>query len=79
MAVTVATKKKSVKKKVLVKRGDHMRVIRGDLRGATGTVQKIETVTAKMLVLEVRQLNGNIIRLPRSHWEYASRERPSIE
>lgn len=61
---------KSEKEKKKVKRGDLMRVRRGSLKGAEGTVYSIEE--GKPTIIEVRQLNGNPIRLPRSHFEFAS-------
>lgn len=59
-------------KKVVLKKGDWMRVCRGPLEGAEGSVSKIELVSKKVTVIEIRQLNGNIIRLPRPHFEFAA-------
>ncbi len=52
--------------------GDWVRCNRGQLRGAEGNVQGKKKVSELVTVIEVRQLNGNIIKLPRSHWEFAA-------
>lgn len=75
--MTVATKrKKPAKAKVKMTIGDWVRCILGPLRDAEGTVDKVQQVSKRMAVVEVRQLNGNKIRLPRSHWEFASLRTP---
>jgi len=66
------------KPKVAMKRGDWVRCRQGPLRGAEGTVDQLQKISEFVTVLEVRQLNGNVIRLPRSYWEFASM-RPSTE
>ena len=53
-----------------MKKGDWVRVRRGALEGAEGAVVKIEPATKKVVIIEARQLNGNIIRLPRPHFEF---------
>lgn len=59
-------------KKVVLKKGDWMRVRRGPLEGAEGSVPKIEPVSKKVTVIEIRQPNGKLIRLPRAHFEFAA-------
>lgn len=51
--------------------GDHMRIKEGPFRGAEGTVSKIEHTTRKVQIIEIMQLNGNPIRLPRRSYEFA--------
>lgn len=60
------------KTKVEMKRGDWVRCNRGPLRGAEGNVDGMQKISDLVTVIEVRQLNGNVIRLPRSHWEFAA-------
>lgn len=59
-------------KKVEMKRGDWVRCLRGPLKGAEGKVEQIQTATRSIKMVEVHQLNGNPIRLPRSHWGFAA-------
>lgn len=51
--------------------GDWMRVKRGPLRDAEGSVVRTKVVSPLVTVVEIRQLNGNLIRLPRSHFEFS--------
>lgn len=51
--------------------GDYMRVTHGPLEGAEGLVVRTERISAKVSIIEVRQQNGNLIRLPRKYWEFA--------
>lgn len=51
--------------------GDYVRVKSGPLMGAEGLVIGVEHRTPKVLIIEVRQQNGNVIRLPRKYWEFA--------
>lgn len=52
--------------------GDWVRCHRGPLRGAEGSVTGTKRISELVTVLEVRQLNGNVIKLPRAHWEFAA-------
>lgn len=52
--------------------GDWVRCHRGPLRGAEGSVTGRKKISELVTVLEVRQLNGNVIKLPRAHWEFAA-------
>lgn len=52
--------------------GDWVRCFRGPLRGAEGSVFGVKKISELVTVLEVRQLNGNTIKLPRAHWEFAA-------
>lgn len=51
--------------------GDYMRVTFGPLEGAEGLVIRLEHISPKVCIVEVRQENGNVIRLPRKYWEFA--------
>lgn len=65
------------KTKVEMKRGDWVRCNRGPLRGAEGNVDQLQTANEFITIIQVRQLNGNVIRLPRSHWDFAA-YRPEV-
>jgi transcription antitermination factor NusG len=70
------TKKKPGPKKADVRRGDLMRVKSGPLEGAEGTVVDIALKELpgrrKLTFVEIRQLNGNPVRLPRHHFEFSA-------
>ncbi len=61
---------------VKIKNGDFMRVMHGPLAGAEGTVHSVSEKAMKkrkkLTIVEIRQLNGNPIRLPRSYFEFAA-------
>jgi len=55
---------------------DWVRVKNGRyLDGAEGKVEKVQK-TGLVTILTIRQLNGNEIRLPRSHFEFAAYPKP---
>ncbi len=72
--VTSKGKPSKAPQKNKMKVGDWVRVRRGPLEGAEGSVIKVEPprTSLKITTIEVRQLNGNIIRLPRAHFEFAA-------
>jgi hypothetical protein len=52
--------------------GDWVSVVsRGPLRGAAGRVANTSKV-GHITIVEIRQLNGNTLRLPRSHFQFAA-------
>ena len=51
--------------------GDYMRVTHGPLEGAEGLVTRLAHLSRKVVIVEVRQENGNLVRLPRKYWEFA--------
>lgn len=71
--VTTATKKPDQER---IRNGDFMRVKTGPLEGAegnvVGVVEKKMKGRRKITLVEIRQLNGNPVRLPRHHFEFAS-------
>lgn len=70
---------KTGKVKMEMQKGDWVRVRRGPIEGAEGVVEKVEALSKWVTIIEVRQLNGNIIRLPRAHFEFAAFSEPSID
>lgn len=64
-------KKEKPKSKAAPTIGDHMRITEGPFVGAEGTVQKIEHISRRVQIIEIIQLNGNPIRLPRRSFEFA--------
>lgn len=70
-AAPVTKKPRKTKPGIYMIRGDYVRVKSGHaLAGAAGQVHCVTRAKGKPVLVEVRQLNGNPIRLPREMWEF---------
>jgi hypothetical protein len=75
--ITSKGKRSEEKQKVVMQKDDWVRVKNGRyLDGAEGKVVKTEKV-GLITIVTVRQLNGNELRLPRSHFEFAAYTKPN--
>jgi transcription antitermination factor NusG len=70
--ITSKGKPSGVTRKSEMKRGDWVRVRKGPVEGAEGRVEKTEKMSETVTIIEIRQLNGNPIRLPRAYFEFAA-------
>lgn len=70
--ITSADKPESPPTKQKMVNGDWVRCRRGPVRGAEGQVISMKKLSEMVTIVEVRQLNGNVIRLPRAYWEFTS-------
>lgn len=64
--------KPSTEKKDTLAVDDWVRVRRGPMEGAEGKVTSMKPVSDLVTLVEIRQLNGNVIRLPRTYFEFTS-------
>lgn len=71
-----STTKKIKKSTVPMGKDDWVRVKLGELTGAEGKVVSLKKVSAKVTIVTIRQLNGNEIKLPRPHFEFAAYAKP---
>lgn len=70
-AAPPAKKKRRVVSGIYMIRGDWVRVKKGhELAGAAGKVETVSRTKGKPTIVEIRQLNGNPLRLPREFWEF---------
>lgn len=69
----------SKKKKGEVTAGDWLRVKKGPIEGAEGSVVKAVKTGPGMTIVEIRQLNGNTIRLPRAYFEFAAFNESTVD
>lgn len=70
--ITSKGRSSTSEQKVKMVEGDWVRVRRGPLEGAEGRVEKLSKVSDRVTVVEIKQLNGNTVRLPRAHFEFAA-------